>query len=102
MDHSMTANWRHGVGSDARREYIQKEQIMDNTLSFKLQEDTFNEVEKITHKMKIPRNTYINNALEFYNEFVQRKLLRHQLEKESKLVRVNSMEISASFIECQK
>ena len=102
MDHSMTANWRHGVVHDARREYIQKEQIMDNTLSFKLQEDTFNEVEKITHKMKIPRNTYINNALEFYNEFVQRKLLRHQLEKESKLVRVNSMEILASFIECQK
>ena len=60
---------------------------MSKALSLKLKEDVFNDVERITRKIKIPRNTYINKALEFYNNFNKRKLLKTQLLKESKLVK---------------
>ncbi len=66
---------------------------MSKALSLKLKENVFKDVERITRKIKVPRNAYINKALEFYNRFNQRKLLRAQLLKESNLVRENSMEV---------
>lgn len=70
---------------------------MSKALSLKLKEDVFNDVEKITHTIKMPRNTYINKALEFYNRYNQRKLLKTQLVKESELVRKNSISILDEF-----
>jgi hypothetical protein len=66
---------------------------MAKALSLKLKEDVFEEVEEITGKIKVPRNTYINKALEFYNKFNQRKLLKKQLLVESKLVSANSLKV---------
>ena len=66
---------------------------MSKALSLKLKEDVFKDVERITRKIKIPRNTYINKALEFYNSFNKRKLLKTQLLKESKLVKENSIHV---------
>lgn len=66
---------------------------MSKALSLKLKENVFKDVERITRKIKVPRNAYINKALEFYNRFNQRKLLRAQLLKESNLVRENSMQV---------
>ncbi len=70
---------------------------MSKALSLKLKEDVFKDVERITRKIKIPRNTYINKALEFYNSFNQRKLLKTQLLKESKLVNKNSIHVLNEF-----
>ncbi len=70
---------------------------MSKALSLKLKEDVFKDVERIIHKIKIPRNTYINKALEFYNIFNQRKLLKIQLLKESKLVKENSIHVLNEF-----
>jgi hypothetical protein len=37
-------------------------------LSLKLKDSVFEDVEQVLKKMKIPRNAYINEALEFYNK----------------------------------
>ena len=66
-------------------------------LSLKLKEDIFEEVEKLVHKIHIPRNAYINQALEFYNGLNRRKFLKKQLHKESKLVRSSSLEALREF-----
>lgn len=66
-------------------------------LSLKLEDDIFQETEKIVAKVKINRNRYINEAIEFYNRLHSRKLLSNQLSKESKLVATNSMEILVEF-----
>ena len=65
---------------------------MTKVLSLKLKEDIFTSSEKIIHTLKVPRNTYINQALNFYNKLNQRQLLRKQLSRESVLVKENSVE----------
>ena len=67
------------------------------TLSLKLDEDIFNDAEIITSKLKMARNRYINDAVKIYNQFNKRRLLKLQLEKESKLTRKESMEILKEF-----
>lgn len=66
-------------------------------LSLKLEDGIFQETEKILTKVKKNRNRYINDAIEFYNRLHKRKLLSHQLSKESKIVSKDSMEILAEF-----
>ena len=66
-------------------------------LSLKLKDDIFEEVEKVTHAIHIPRNAYINQALDFFNKLTERKLLKKQIQKESKQVAKNSMEILKEF-----
>ena len=66
-------------------------------LSLKLDDNIFQETEKIVSKVRKNRNRYINEALEFYNRLYNRKLLSKQLSKESKLVAEDSLEILAEF-----
>jgi hypothetical protein len=66
-------------------------------LSLKLQEDIFEEVERVVHTIRIPRNTYINQALDFYTRLSRRKLLKQQLQKESRAVRMNSLRVLKEF-----
>ena len=66
-------------------------------LSLKLRDDVFSEVEKVVHRIHVPRNAYINQALVFYNKLNERKLLRKQLERESRAVHSVSMEVLAEF-----
>jgi len=66
-------------------------------LSLKLDDDIFDEAEKITSKLKLARNRYINEAVNIYNLFNKRRLLKKQLEKESKLTRKDAMEILHEF-----
>jgi hypothetical protein len=70
---------------------------MSKALSLKLRDDVFARVEKITRQAHIPRNTYINRALDFYTSYNERKLLGRQLRKESFMVRENSVEILYDF-----
>lgn len=67
------------------------------TLSLKLDKDIFEETEAILKEKGIARNRYINEALEFYNKYYQRKKLAQEFKKASNLVRENSMEINAAF-----
>lgn len=75
--------------------FVKKPQMKN--LSLKLDDDVFQEAEKILSRMKKSRNRYINEAVEFYNRLHRRRLLARQLSKESKLVARNSMEVLAEF-----
>ena len=66
-------------------------------LSLKLEDDIFQETEKIVTRVKKSRNRYINDAIEFYNRLHKRRLLSSQLSKESKVVFRDSLEILAEF-----
>ncbi len=66
-------------------------------LSLKLDDEIFDEAEKITSKLKLARNRYINEAVNIYNLFNKRRLLKKQLEKESKLASKDSMDILHEF-----
>ena len=67
------------------------------TLSLKLDDNIFDETEKMTSKLHLARNRYINEALSVYNLYNKRRLLKNQLAKESKLVSKDSMDILAEF-----
>ena len=67
------------------------------TLSLKLDDNIFEETEKMTSKLKLARNRYINEALSIYNLYNKRRLLKKQLTKESKSINKDSMEILAEF-----
>lgn len=83
-------------------EYIQKvytfvKRYAMKTLSLKLDDKIFKEAEIITEKLNLARNRYINEAIDLYNLFNKRRLLKKQLLKESRLVRKDSLEILAEF-----
>ncbi len=63
------------------------------SLSLKMDDHVFNETEKVLHRIRKNRNRYINEAVHFYNGLHSRTLLAKQLEKESKVVREESMKI---------
>ncbi len=63
------------------------------TLSLKLDDDVFEEADRIAGKLNIARNRYINEALEAYNMLISRKLLKEKLSKESDQVSKTSMEV---------
>ena len=67
------------------------------TLSLKLDDDIFNEAEELTSKLKLARNRYINEAVNIYNQYNKRKLIKKQLQKESKLTSDDSMEVLREF-----
>ena len=67
------------------------------TLSLKLDDKIFDEAEELTSKLKLARNRYINEAVNIYNLYHKRRLLKSQLAKESKLTSQDSMEILSEF-----
>lgn len=67
------------------------------TLSLKLDDKIFDEAEEVTSKLKLARNRYINEAVNIYNLYNKRMLLKNQLMKESKLTSKDSMEILNEF-----
>lgn len=66
-------------------------------LSLKLNEEIFSDLEKMSHKFGIPRNRYINLAIDFYNRLHKRKMLKEQIVKESKAVYGESMDVLKEF-----
>ena len=67
------------------------------TLSIKLDDSVFSETEKVISHIKKSRNRYINDALDFYNKMQRRKLLTSKLEKESKLVKGDALNVLHEF-----
>ena len=67
------------------------------TLSLKLDDSIFEETEKVVSELNLTRNRYINEALDLYNQFNKRRVLKKKLLKESKLVAQSSSEVLAEF-----
>ncbi len=67
------------------------------TLSLKLDDEIFEETDRIASKLNIARNRYINEALEAYNMLISRKLLKQKLQRESNQVSKTSMEVLAQL-----
>ena len=67
------------------------------TLSLKLDDSIFQETEELLEKIQMPRNRYINEALEYYNRVQRKKLLAQLLASESKLVGTESMNVLNEF-----
>lgn len=66
---------------------------MTKVLSLKLKDNLFKDTEAVVKELHVPRNTYINDALEFFNRLNQRKSLRKKLANESRLVRDESLAV---------
>jgi len=67
------------------------------TLSLKLDEEIFKEIEELLQDVKLPRNRYINEALKHYNKIQKRKIIAKKLEQESKLVGKESLKVLKEF-----
>jgi predicted transcriptional regulator len=70
---------------------------MSKNLSLKLQDEIFEETERVLRKVKRPRNAYINEAIHFYNKLFARRILKAQLLKESAMVAKDSMAVLEEF-----
>ncbi|QBO57988.1 hypothetical protein [Chryseobacterium salivictor] len=66
-------------------------------ISLKIDESIFSETEDILKKYKKPRNRYINEALDYYNQMQKREILKAKLLKSSLLVREDNLEILKEF-----
>ena len=70
---------------------------MSKSLSLKLQDEVFEETERVLRKVKRPRNAYINEAIHFYNKLVARRLLKNKLVKYSGIVATYSLLVLEEF-----
>mgnify|MGYP006275617777 CR=1 FL=1 len=67
------------------------------SISLKLQDPIFQEMEKLLEELETNRNKYINEAIEFYNAHQERQLLAQQLVAESALVAEDSIAVMHEF-----
>ena len=69
------------------------------TVSLKIDDSIFGETEKILSKIKKPRNRYINDAINYYNRIQKLAILENKLQKESELVKEDSIDVLKDFEE---
>jgi hypothetical protein len=67
------------------------------SISLKIDDSIFCETEEILSKISMPRNRYINEALDYYNKVHKRKLLEKRLKVQSELVSRESMKVLKDF-----
>lgn len=67
------------------------------SVSLKIDERIFGETEKVLLKMKISRNRYINEAIDYYNSVIQRRMLKELLKTESHTVKGDSVNTLKEF-----
>ncbi len=68
-------------------------------ISLNLDDIIFSETEKIVAMMKKTRNRYINEAIDYYNKHQQRLMIERKLQKESEIVKEDSLNILRDFEE---
>ncbi len=66
-------------------------------VSLKIDDSIFGETEEIRSRIKKPRNRYINEAIDYYNKVQRRLCLEAVLEKESALVKEDSIRVLKEF-----
>ncbi len=71
--------------------------MSSKALSLKLREDIFKETENIVKAARTSRNSYINNAVDFYNQLQKRNMLKKKLHRESKMLAAESMKVLEEF-----
>jgi hypothetical protein len=67
------------------------------TISLKIDEAIFKETENIVAAVQKPRNRYINEAIDYYNQFHRRKMIENKLKMESLMVKEDSMQVLKEF-----
>jgi predicted transcriptional regulator len=67
------------------------------TLSLKLDDNIYEETEKLLQKIDQPRNRYINEAIRYYNTLKKQELISKQLAFESHLVSQDSLSVLNEF-----
>ncbi len=67
------------------------------TISLNIDDPIFKETEEILSVLKKPRNRYINEAIEFFNQHQRRIILERELKKESGMVGKESMNVLKDF-----
>ena len=67
------------------------------TVSLKIDDSIFGETEKILSRIKVTRNRYINEAIEYYNRHQRRQILEKKLKSESELIKKDSINILKDF-----
>jgi hypothetical protein len=70
---------------------------MAKLLSLKLQDKVFQDTEEVLRHVQKPRNTYLNEAVNFYNHLWRRKILKEVLVRESAMVADDSLEVLEAF-----
>ncbi len=68
------------------------------TVSLKIDDLIFQETESILAKTKKPRNRYINEAIDYYNNVQKRLNLEKRLKNESNLVANESIKVLTEFV----
>jgi BioD-like phosphotransacetylase family protein len=66
-------------------------------LSLKLDEEVFSEVERNLKFLKISRNAYINEALNFFNKLNKKKEIRQLIKEDIKKLGNADMEVLNDF-----
>jgi hypothetical protein len=95
LEHQITKTLRKNCSIYQKYKPLRKRNM--KTLSLKLDDEIFNEAEELTSKMKLARNRYINEAVNIYNQYNKRRLLKKQLLKESRMTMEDSMEVLLEF-----
>jgi len=67
------------------------------TISLKIDDSIFEEIENIVSVIQKPRNRYINEAIDHYNKLQKRKIIEEQLKRESLIVKDDSMSVLKEF-----
>jgi len=70
---------------------------MMKSISVKIDEKIFKDTDEIRSALKLPRNSYIHDALTLYNKYNKRQILKEKLERESSLAKQVSMQILEIF-----
>jgi len=67
------------------------------TISLKIDDSIFEEIENIVSVIQKPRNRYINEAIDHYNKLQKRKIIEEKLKRESLIVKDDSMSVLKEF-----
>lgn len=67
------------------------------SISLKVEDQILDDTDRLLRRLKISRNKYTNEAIDFYNHYQKRKFLAEQLALESKLVAEDSMNVLKEF-----
>ncbi len=67
------------------------------TVSLKIDDSIFGETENILSRIKIPRNRYINEAIDSYNRIQKRLIIEKRLKSDSELVKIESLSVLKDF-----
>jgi hypothetical protein len=67
------------------------------SILLKIEDDLFNEVERLAKEINISKTGFIKKAIIAYKKAIQEKTIAGQLAKESFMVREDSMKINSEF-----